>query len=503
MTVRPTTQVASPEWAIVDRADSRANDALAGGWGVSPAPLLRGASYTDFSERHMSVPEGDSNQARAVRIHELTHARVSPPVVPMSLLEQLGVSVPTVKLAEEVRVNFIARAIGNETGDESFREGLDVVRHLSDGTEVATAKQAVEAKDWKLALNAYLSTLNLDVHSAVKRRLRTNVEWREPLDIIGKQLKAMEFVVGKKRSWILSRVSATRPVEYKWRDERDKTERECILTLGFTAYTLPLAEKIEEWIANGESYRKTRPTETVPSRVKRLTRQSRFVDWETLRFGMTSLSETTSTFIGKRKRPSATGKYPRRPDRLLTDPERRIFRETVRGKGGVVVFDCSGSMSVDHEDVVAVTRHFAGATVIAYTNVNPHRANCWVLAKNGRMISETDFRRIPLNGGNGVDLPALKWAVRNRRASSDFIVWVSDGGVSGKNDTFDEALNVETAIYCYKNNVLNVGSADQAIKLLADAKRNGKFPRRRLERTVSRYLPEEIQRTIEMGEEEQ
>jgi hypothetical protein len=218
------------------------------------------------------------------------------------------------------------------------------------------------------------------------------------------------------------------------------------------------------------------------------------VEWETLRFGMTALTETASAFIGKRKRPAMTGKFPVRPDRLLTDPERRIFRETVKSHGGIVVVDCSGSMSLSHKQVLDILHHYSGATIVAYTQRN-RSANAWILAKNGKMISEHNFSQINLRHGNGVDLPILQWAVRQRKNRKEFLMWISDGGVTGKGDNQSDSLIAQVCAFIVKHDIIGVESTEGAIELLREMKLRGRFPRQRhvsyLQNFIDHYLPQE------------
>ena len=245
---------------------------------------------------------------------------------------------------------------------------------------------------------------------------------------------------------------------------------------------MPLAEKIEQWFqhppqAGGRLSRRERITRQIENRTG---------NWEMLRFGSVDLTETTTSFISRRKRPSMTGKYPSRPDRLLTDPERRIFRETVRGRGGIVVFDCSGSMGVDHDVVRHAVAQFAGATVVVYSHTRTASANAWIVAHNGRMISQEDFEKLPLNCGNGVDGEVLRWAIRNRK-SKEFIVWVSDGCVTGRNDHTSQELLEEVTLLSKRHNIIGVDTCDEALSLLADMKR-GKTPRNKYCRNVANRL---------------
>lgn len=266
---------------------------------------------------------------------------------------------------------------------------------------------------------------------------------------------------------------------YKWRVGYG--ERECLLPSGFTDATLEIAAAIEQIIEEGgDGNGRTPPGEgdgdglpfrPVPTRASDS-------EWESVRIGLTNLTEPTARFLGRRKRPALMGRKPVRPDRLLTDPERRIFREDVRGMGGVVVFDCSGSMGVDHEVVRSAVAQFAGATVLAYSNRDTAGSNTYILARNGRMISEHDMVRLPLNSGNGCDGPALRHAVRLRRSPREFVLWVSDYGVTGVGDRQTQDLLYEVADICRKHGIIQVNTCHDALSLLADMKRTGTAPRR-------------------------
>ena len=468
MAVPDTKRVASPEWVIAGRSDISVNEALQGGWGVSPAPLVRSASFVNFATREMSVPTGDTPAEKAVRTHELIHARVSPTAVPTALMEQIGVTASSVRLAEEVRVNFLAGSYGMKGSDHPG------VRALSDGSEKGVAAKAVEDRNWHLALNIYLTTFNTDIHKAVKRKLRSVEEWKKAFTVIDRAMKHWNTASGDQ--YHPSQMRRTDPTRYEWVEGRYGKVESALLGSGFITHTLPLAGMIDGWIADPPSGSKARSPFGLGSRVGRNSTPNQ---WEDLRFGMTSLTETTSSFLGKRKRPAMTGKFPVRPDRLLTDPERRIFREIVRSEGGIVVFDCSGSMSVSHQEVRDVMTKYAGATVMAYTFRGDNTANAWVLARNNRMVSESEFQQIDLGHGNGVDGPALRWAIRQRKTPKDFIVWVTDGAVTGKGDGYADNLLHECAQLSVRHNIISVEDTDEALELLAEMKRTGKRFRNR------------------------
>jgi hypothetical protein len=482
MLKKTTAPIASPEWVVSDRADRKIDPMMMKGWEAISTPLHRGASYTDFANHEIAVPEGESLQAQAVRLHELIHARISPSSVPAALMNQLGVSPSSVRIAEELRVNWIATQARHRNAEVAD------IAEMCDGSERGLADEAVKNKDWQSGLSLLLSTYNTKSYKIVKRRLRINPEWKEATDVIEKHLK--EKMWGKgifARSTIGNRTD-TVPMGYRWHDTKTKGTHNTFLPQGFTSHTLPLAMTIDEWLSQpptkpNKTKKGDRPTERSTRDIVPMSSQ-----WEELRFGMTSLTESATTFIGRRKRPSMTGKFPVRPDRLLTDPERRIFRETVRGEGGIVVFDCSGSMSVTMEEVKAILKSYAGATIMAYTFRGDDRPNAWVLARNGRMVADSEFHDLDLNNGNGVDSPALRWAVRQRKTPKDFIVWVSDGYVTGKGDYSNEELVKECALLSLKYNIIGVADSQEAVRLVADMKR-GTRPRHKFVRVIADALP--------------
>ena len=179
----------TPEWLTPARADFALDENLRGGWGVSPAPVLRGASFTDFGTHEIAVPTDDTAEARAIRFHELIHVRFSPTSVPNELMEIIGLSKQAVRVAEEVRVNYLGSHLASD-----LSPGHDTsIAALSDGTERAVADRAVANENWQDALSLFLSSYNTDAFRVVKRRLRRNADWREPLSVVEKQLALWDY----------------------------------------------------------------------------------------------------------------------------------------------------------------------------------------------------------------------------------------------------------------------------------------------------------------------
>lgn len=488
----------APEWVVTHRQDALLDKRFVKGWNISSTPLQRGASFTDFGNSEIAVPLGETEEEQAVRLHEMLHASLSPAEVPTELLTHLGLDSQAVRLAEEMRINLAGRFVNRNNSDEMI---IGDIAKLRDGSELALATEAVSRKKWNEALSLYLVTLNTDVHKKVRTKLRTIPEWAEALGEIDKWLFRMGYKWEYRKRTVYSAIHKarhfardTRPVTYSWTDKTGDTKN-TLLNFGFSRFTLPLAVTISSWLScpphqqgegEGEAaQKKPRFENTIQSDL-----------WADLNIGATQLSEATTAFIGRRKRPAMTGKQPSRPDRLLTDPERRIFREVTKTLGGVVVFDCSGSMGVDHDVVRKTVKEFSGATVLVYSHTGYDRDNAWVVARNGRMISKDDFDKLPLNSGNGVDGLALRWALSQRRNSKDFVLWVSDAEVTGRGDNQTPQLVQECATLVRKNNITNVSTCEEALDLLKEMKRSGRVPKHRYNDKIEEAL-EQIRRIRE------
>lgn len=172
--------------------------------------------------------------------------------------------------------------------------------------------------------------------------------------------------------------------------------------------------------------------------------------------------------MGRRKVRSAEGKFPTHIERLVTDPERRIFSRKTRSLGAVVVVDCSGSMAWDDDDLASVVDLTAGATVLCYSTGNDAseaEPNAWIVARNNLRV-----RHLPeFPGGNGCDGPALLYAAQVlRQRSSNPIVWVSDQRVTGRGDSLSSVLRAETDALVRRYGIRVVETSRQAQRLLAD-----------------------------------
>ena len=70
--------------------------------------------------------------------------------------------------------------------------------------------------------------------------------------------------------------------------------------------------------------------------------------------------------------------------------------------------------------------------------------------------------------GNGVDHPALIWAIQQKQRRNAPVVWVTDGGVVGPGQGYREQLAMQCIKTCIKSKVLIRNSTEDAVELLHD-----------------------------------
>jgi hypothetical protein len=130
-------------------------------------------------------------------------------------------------------------------------------------------------------------------------------------------------------------------------------------------------------------------------------------------------------------------------------------------------------MQLSEDDLDRLLKCSAGATVIMYSggiNKSTH-PNTWVIAKKGRMV-----RTLPtVPGNNCVDGPALIYGASLRERSSQPLIWVSDGevtGAAGNSSNHNLLKDIEYIKTRYRvTQVMNVTQAEKLMRRLQGGKR--------------------------------
>ena len=178
------------------------------------------------------------------------------------------------------------------------------------------------------------------------------------------------------------------------------------------------------------------------------------------------LSVQVEGFMNRKRKPALVGRKLGNVSRWYTDPERRIFTNKVRVKGGMVIVDISGSMSLSQQDIEAIVEAAPAATILAYSQNHYSTVNAWLLAKRGWRV-----REIPNIGGagNGVDGPALVWGIKNRHPNEP-IVWVSDGEVTSNGGGQNDRIILQCAQLVKKHKIIMIPSVEEAVKMFKAGK---------------------------------
>lgn len=425
----PARHTATPEW--LTRRDRQSLS-----WTVTPGPLLRGEAFTDLSTCHMRIPIGDDQTSRCVRAHELMHAKVSP----HSLWRPEGFAHLTDDLlitAEEFRVNQLVKAAG-----------FPVDVHLADGSEVRSGERIGANNDWNAAVLMITATSGTKASKGVFTGLRrTQPDWVKPLRLLDRRL-----IKHWRRSTItgVDAVASTRT----WGDA----------TLGWR-FTIDVACLIHASLRSNDEMTNPASFELGAGGSRGEFARPVIVDLP--------LVHRASGGLRPRRAPTTIGRHPRRIERLLTDPDRRVFDRRLRTPGGVIVVDQSGSMRLSDEQVWDLIRAAPGCTVIGYSHEarSSGVGNIWILARNGRVVD-----RVPRgNGGNGVDGPALRFAASLRRRGDPFI-WVCDGYVTDAFDDHSDALTRECASLVVQHRIHQVPDIAAAITALSRASHGFRLP---------------------------
>ncbi len=466
-----------PEPEILTREDTEH-----GQWEVEECPPKRGLPSTDLINRRMVAPADDSEMSRCIRAHEMMHAKVSPAGEWQAWIDRGVASRQALEAVEELRVNLLCQ-----------KAGFNMKEHLSDDGESFDGERIGANNDWA---SAVYMTIACAGTASLKKYLtgirRNNRLW-------GKALKRIA-------------TRAERQMTKYYNDNHLASTRVHKQT-GLAPYGMFFTESIAEWVdriadspppepepekADESDEQEASPTkgeegerkhsnigvasprdfERWEERLKTITVEqiggyNGIPAWEDLRIAPTQLNVHAPGSIGKKRIPANMGRHPRRLHRLLTDPERRIFDRTVHGRGGVVVIDCSGSMSLSVEEIKEILTAAPGATILGYSDMGDEKENAWILAHKGKMVSE-----IPkMGGGNGVDLPALEWGIRARQRPTSPVIFITDGGVCGKNAGFVETLAMQCIKTIMKNNVLTYEHVEDSVEALKMLNR-GEKPQR-------------------------
>ena len=471
-----------PEPEILSRDDTED-----GRWTVEACAAKRGLPNTNITLKTLTAPVDPTPMSRSIRAHEMMHAKVSPGLEMEAWVKRGIASQGALVATEELRVNLLCT-----------KAGFDMKHDLSDDGETADGERICANRDWRGAVFMCIATVGTASHKKFLTGVRRHDRfWGKCLlDISKRAHRYME------KSWKSGSLASTEIDEganisprgfghteqlAEWVDRiaeqeppeppPEDAEAPAPVTTGGDD------ESDEDGDGEGQKGQLIHSNigvgdlkirEGFGERLKGITPDTGnyygVPVWGDLEIGPLPLTTLVPGTIGKKRIPSNTGRSPRRLHRYLTDPEMRIFDRTIKGVGGVLVLDCSGSMDLTKKQIREILQSAPGMTVIGYTDRGTGTPNAWVLADKGRMVEELPFT----GSGNGVDLPALEWGIAHKQRSNSPVMWVSDGGVCGNGQGSSTQLTMQCIKYVIRNRIIVVPHLDEAIDMLKKMKRGTK-----------------------------
>lgn len=439
-------RTAFPEWLSRD-------DTAAESWVVSPGTPQRGDAWTDITNRRMRVPGGDDEVSRVIRAHEMVHAKVSPiRGVPSDLAAEVEVSTEALVAAEEFRVNMLAAQAGFDMDE------------LRDGSEKRAGELMGKNTAWNDAVRAVCAMAGTKAANDFLRGVAsTNKEMADNLRIVHRELKKRWKQA--LRDHDVDKLSSTEPATRFYENVPE----------GFVRFTVPIAKYLDNVTSSDsgdDPYASDPGDSPVPDGdVLKGAEVGKFA--KLVERTLPKPKHVDGRF-GRKRKPSAIGKHPRRIDRMLTDPDKRIFDRRAKSRGGVILIDQSGSMSLDDDDIWRIIEHAPGCVIIGYAHRpgSEHEPNVWVLADRGKVVDHVPYG----NSGNGVDGPAIRFAASKRRKGEPF-VWVCDGVVTDAiHDTTYHNLDVECIRLVRKHGIHMVDNVEEAVTALKQVANGSRLP---------------------------
>lgn len=405
-------------------------------WSVTEGAPQRGDAWTEMRTAKMRVPFGADELSRTVRAHEMMHAKVSP--VSGEAMAELLIQHDCLLSAEEFRINML---IGHQGFDLSV---------LADGSESNAGKVMGQNDDWNGVVRFMASIAGTHGASGFLRGLKaTNPVFEKNARELQKALlKMWKTAIKRDRGTIV--VASTKDVDG--------------LPYGFRNFTVPVAQLLEN-IMKPENADGT-PDEFAETEIPDVRQVAKGGNGQFAKLIEDVLPKPNKVDgrLGRKRMATNIGKNPRRIHRMLVDPEARVFDKRARGRGGVVLIDQSGSMHLDTDDIWRIIESAPGCVIIGYSHSPGSKTtpNAWVLADRGQVVESVRKG----NGGNGVDGPALRFALTKRRNNEPF-VWVCDGAVTdGARDDYYDNLNNECARIVKANGIHMVEDVDGAVDAL-------------------------------------
>ena len=445
-------------------------------WDVVPSNGDLNASV-DFAAGVLTVPLDGDSYSQLLQLRKLIEARVTPtdPTVydKISKIYDNGINSNILKSAERARINAIAEKFAKVKGILNEPDGSEKVI----GKRLATINSPQSWNDAVRFTVENAGTKSFDTFASGIRSV--NPEWSVLLRKLNKRIATIfndtPYSLGDTTS-----VSAGGGINIPRGFMNALYAADAIKDFAADGYQAPdsikkvKAKEDDERAENYGSPTKFDPTHGTMERgeqeidTDKIPDDFEFPTDHDGQFAELKIDESlpltveVSGYMRRKRKAMTSGRRLSYASRLLTDPERRVFGQKVKVKGGIIVVDISGSMSLSQQDVETIVEAAPAAVILAYSYMGSDEIpNAWIFANRGWRV-----REIPEVGhrGNGVDGPALTWAIRHRKFGEQ-IVWITDGQVTSKSDGQNPEIIKQCAQLVKKHRIIMIPSAEEAVAM--------------------------------------
>ncbi len=446
----------------------------------------RSIGCTDLAGRIMTVPNDDTDQAMAIRVHAMAHVAITP-LPEEQDFDLSGIAPDCLDAAEDRRINqFVADTVFEQRpedmpGQLSDKEGAAYAQWLStrgDLREMVCAVVSAMAgakhlspKDLGLLYNPIMlelsaATIETGIAPAeVKKRQKLYNDFSSIIGwAYGETVTKWPEVIKFARELTKQLEEATSPPSTKEGPEGPGLAG--LLDLGDEALRKLLAQARTMPGAKDEDDDEKLVMDYLRKQLGSIMEKARWGKMKTF-FDNVLPFEHPTRRMARKIRPKEMGEFIQFPDRL--DHDDKIFGSIRRVKGGTVLIDVSGSMGISSEQVMQIIAAAPGATVAVYSGgpsthlgiTSSKEGHLTIIAKDGRM-ADVDNDRPQWPGNNLVDGPALEWLGEQKRPR----LWVSDGQVTGIGDVMSEYLKIECQLTSVRKRIRRVRYPEDAVNLL-------------------------------------
>jgi hypothetical protein len=383
-----------------------------------------GTGMCNTVDREMLVPLGGSSADRFVRNHEMGHARITPRANPGIQCRKFGISIEALQVCEDLRVHHYLGHVGVDRCGGLTNQEMELVlsKRLHDDRKIAAALVAsLHTGDWDRACSVLVEKIGAP-------RLNT---FLENVRLIDRRLRGGRGIF--------------RPI-------------------GMRNCTVPAA-RLFDALYPEKTGDDPSTTHQIPLKDFRMRDKPRQVKWGTMTVRELALEHTRrSPAVMKSRSYRDEGAILGAVHRLPVDG--RIFTKTRLHRGGTVLIDGSGSMSLSLQDLDRIIATAPAATIALYCGIGK-RGGLTVIARKGRVVNPEGLSLARSPGfGNVVDGPALQWLSQQPAPR----LWVSDGHVTGAGDRSSIDLAVEAQLICRKAGIRRIEKTANACDMLRAAK---------------------------------